>query len=151
MASRFFAFCLLLTLFLSISPPQALADGGAPNLAYVAGTSHGISVIDILQQKVTRTIALDGDPDTILLSTDGRFLYVTQPALGRLAVIIARTGQIYCTANLPGHPTLLALSTDTITLYAADNDGDITAIDSTTCTFRSTFKTQSGVYGLAVV
>ena len=151
MAFRFFAFCLLLTLFLSLSSPQVHADGGAPNLAYVAGTSHGISVIDILQQKVTRTIAVNADPHTILLSLDGRFLYVTQPAIGHVAVIVARTGQTYCTANLPGHPTLLALGTDTVTLYAADNDGNISAIDSTTCTVRATFKTQSAIYGLAVV
>jgi DNA-binding beta-propeller fold protein YncE len=151
MAFKFFTFCLLLTLFLTISPPQVHADGGAPNLAYVAGTSHGISVIDILQQKVTRTIAINGDPHTILLSLDGRFLYVTQPSIGRVAVIIAQTGQTYCSANLPGHPTLLALGTDSITLYAADNDGNISAIDSTTCTVRETFKVQGGVYGLAVV
>jgi DNA-binding beta-propeller fold protein YncE len=145
---RFLAICLLLTLFLILSPPQAHADGGAPNLAYVSGTAHGISVIDILQQKVSRTIAVDGDPHT--LSLDGRFLYVTQPAVGRVAVIAARTGQPFCTADLPGHPTLLALGTDTTTLYAADNEGNISAVDSTTCTVRETFKVHGGVYGLAV-
>jgi DNA-binding beta-propeller fold protein YncE len=138
-------------LFLTLSAPQILADGGAPNLAYVAGTSHGISVIDILQQKVTRTIAVDGDPHTILLSLDGRFLYVTQPAVGRVAIIAARTGQTFCSADLPGHPTLLALGTDTITLYAADNEGNISTIDSTTCTVRETFETHDRAYGLAVV
>jgi DNA-binding beta-propeller fold protein YncE len=148
---RFLAFCLLLTLFLTLSAPQVHADGGAPNLAYVAGTSHGISVIDIAQQKVTRTIAVDGDPHTILLSLDGRFLYVTQPGVGRVAVIGARSGQTFCSADLPGHPTLLALGTDTITLYAAGNDGNISAIDSTTCTVRETFQTHDRVYGLTVV
>lgn len=141
----------MLTLFLTLSAPQVRADGGAPNLAYIAGTSHGISVIDILQQKVTRTIAVDGDPHTILLSLDGRFLYVTQPAVRRVAVIAARTGQTFCTADLPGQPTLLALGTDTITLYAADNEGNISAIDSTTCTVRETFEAHDRVYGLAVV
>mgnify|MGYP001437008955 CR=1 FL=1 len=147
---RFLAFCLLVMLLLPQSASQVHADGGAPNLAYVAGTSHGISVIDILQQKVTRTIAVNGDPHTILLSLDGRFLYVTQPAIGRVAVIVARTGQTYCTANLPGHPTLLALGTDTTTLYAADNDGNISAIDSTTCAIRETFEAHDRVYGLVV-
>src|SRR2546428_12414743 len=53
-----------LTILLLLFPGtrQAQADGGAPNLAYVAGGSHGISVIDIGQQKVTSTIGLDGDP-----------------------------------------------------------------------------------------
>ena len=31
--------------------PRASADGGAPNLAYVSGTSSGISVIDVGQAK----------------------------------------------------------------------------------------------------
>ena len=147
----FFAFCLLFILLLAPSTPRVQADGGAPNLAYVAGTSHGISVIDILQQKVTRTLTVDGDPHTILLSLDGRFLYATQPAVGRVAIIAARTGQTFCTANLPGHPTLLALGTDTITLYAADDEGNISVIDSTTCIVRETFETHDGVNGLAVV
>ena len=148
---RFLAFCLLLTLFLTLSAPQIYADGGAPNLAYVAGTSHGISVIDILQQKVTRTIPVDGDPHTILLSLDGRFLYVTQPAVGRVAVIAARTGQTFCAADLPGHPSMLAPGIDTITLYAAGNEGNISVIDSTTCRVRETFETHDHIYGLAVV
>ena len=96
----FLAFCLLYILILPLSVPQVRADGGAPNLAYVARTA-GISVIDILQQKVTRTIAVNGDPHTILLSLDGRFLYVTQPVIGRVAVTVAQTGQTFCAANLP--------------------------------------------------
>lgn len=146
----FLAFCLLYILILPLSAPQVRADGGAPNLAYVARTS-GISVIDILQQKVTRTIAVNGDPHTILLSLDGRFLYVTQPVIGRVAVTVAQTGQTFCAANLPGHPTLLALGTDAITLYAADNEGNINVIDSTTCAIRETFETHSQIYSLAVV
>src|SRR5438270_438497 len=146
---RFLAFCLLIIPFFTLSTSQAQADGGAPNVAYIAGTSHGISVIDILQQKVTRTLAVDGDPHTILLSLDGRFLYATQPAVGRVAIIAARTGQTFCSANLPGHPTLLALGSDTVTLYTADNEGNISVIDSMTCMVRETFETHDGVNGLA--
>src|SRR2546425_5039510 len=90
------------------SPLQVRADGGAPNLAYVAGGSKGISIIDIMQQKVTSTIAVAGDPHTLYLSLDGRFLYVTQPTLGRVAMVSAQTKQVLCSANLPGQPSLLA-------------------------------------------
>jgi DNA-binding beta-propeller fold protein YncE len=150
-------FCRVLLLFLVSLPPIAFfpfpaqADGGAPNLAYVAGTPRGISIIDIAQEKVTGTIAADGNPYTILLSLDGRFLYVTQPALGRISIIAARTGQTVCSADLPGHPTLLALSSDGTVLYAAGNEGNISAIDATTCAVRQTFETNDRVYGLAIV
>ncbi|MBV9707654.1 MAG: hypothetical protein JO125_09635, partial [Chloroflexi bacterium] len=101
-------FLLALT-FLFFCPIQAHADGGAPNLAYVSGTSSGVSVIDVMQRQVAATLSVTGNPATILLSSDGRLLYVTQPNLGRLTVIAAKTRQVFCTRSLPGHPSLLAL------------------------------------------
>jgi len=92
--SLLFALALLLFLFNEVQ--HVSADGGAPNLAYVAGTAHEVSVIDIGQQKVTGSIAVNGDPQMILLSLDGRYLYVTQPALGRVSVISARSGKTVC-------------------------------------------------------
>src|SRR5690349_3770693 len=107
----------LCALCLSSFPLRARADGGAPNLAYVSGTSSGISVIDVGQAKVTRTLAIAGDPHTILLSADGSTLYVTLPALGQVALLAARTGQAVCAAHPGGTPTLLALDPNTATLY----------------------------------
>ena len=63
--------CSLLSLYFA---SRAYADGGAPNLAYVSGTSSGVSVIDVGQAKVTKTISLAGDPHTFLLSQDGGLL-----------------------------------------------------------------------------
>lgn len=146
-----FLILLVFTLLSFYCPPQAHADGGAPNLAYVSGTPSGVSVIDVGQAKVTKTIPVAGDPHTILLSLDGRFLYVTQPALGQVSVIAAKTGQSICTAHLPGAPALLAIDTDTGTLYAAGNGAaQVSALDAATCAVRRTFKTESPVYGLAV-
>ena len=85
------------------------ADGGAPNLAYVSGTSSGISVIDVGQAKVTKIIPVIGDPHAILLSLDGSALYVTQPTSGQVSILAAKTGRLICTAHLGGTPTLLAL------------------------------------------
>ena len=127
------------------------ADGGAPNLAYVAGAAHGIGVIDIGQQKVTNNISVDGDPQMILLSLDGRYLYVTQPTLGRVAIMSARTGKIICTASLPGQPSLLALGPESGDLYAAGNGVSIVSVlNPTNCDVQHTFQTQSPVYGIGV-
>src|SRR6266852_7462654 len=106
-----YSFCFLLTLFLlaGLFSPSAYADGGAPQLAYVAGAASGISIIDIAQRRVTGTIAVAGNPRTVLMSLDGHALYVTQPTLGRVAVLAAQTGKTLCTASLPGQPSLLAL------------------------------------------
>ena len=149
----FYGCCILYTLLLLVGlfPPPAYADGGAPQLAYVAGSAQGISIIDIAQGRVTGTIAVDGNPRTILLSPDGHALYVTQPTLGRVAVIAAKTGKTLCKASLPGQPSLLALSLDSTVLYAAgQGDTNVRALDPATCAVQRTFETHEPVYGLAV-
>ena len=131
--------------------PHTHADGGAPNLAYVSGTSSGVSVIDVGQAKVTKTISVAGDPHTILLSQDGGFLYVSQSAMGQVSVIRADTGRIFCTAHLPGKPSLLAIDPDMNSLYAAGvGSAQVTAIDPTNCKVLHTFGVNGPVYGLSV-
>ncbi|HZR44475.1 MAG TPA: YncE family protein [Ktedonobacteraceae bacterium] len=148
---RCFALCVLIFALLLLAPPVAHADGGAPNLAYVSGTSKGISVIDISKQNVSKTINVAGDPHTIQLSLDGRFLYVTQPQLGRVSIIAAQTGDTVCSANVPGQPTLLALDNTTGIIYAAGNGAStVSEIDPTNCTIKRTFQVSGPVYGLAV-
>ncbi len=81
------------------------ADGGAPNLAYVSGVQGGVGVLDVQQQKITSTIKVDGDPHSVALSLDGRFLYVTQPQLNKVSIFAAKTGAQICSASVPGEPT----------------------------------------------
>jgi DNA-binding beta-propeller fold protein YncE len=142
--------CGLLLLALLPAPP-AFADGGAPQLAYVAGAAQGISIIDIAQLRVIGTIALAGNPHSILLSPDGAMLYATQPALGRVAVIAAKTGKTLCTASLPGQPSFLALKLDGTVLYVAgQGDTNARALNPKTCAVQQTFETHEPIYGLAV-
>lgn len=149
--ARTILFVLALLMWLFPLSSTVHADGGAPNLAYVSGASHGISVIDISLQQVTRTLTVDGDPHTIQLSLDGRFLYVTQPTLGRVSVLSAQTGDTICSVNLAGKPSLLALDTNTNMLYSAGNaDSSVTALDADTCAVQHTFKTAGPVHGLAI-
>ena len=145
------AYLCALVLLCACLPQHVRADGGAPNLAYVSGTSSGISVIDVLQRKVTRRFSIPGAPHTILLSLDGRFLYATQPGLGLVSIFLAATGQPVCTARVPGEPALLAFDPYSTVLYAAGSGATlVTALDSTTCAVRHVFKIEGAVYGLAV-
>jgi hypothetical protein len=148
-----YRFCFLssLILLVGIFSSTVHADGGAPQLAYVAGTSQGISVIDIAQRRVTRTMTETGNPHTILLSLDGSALYITQPSLGQVAVIGAKTGKTLCSVRLPGQPSLLALSLDSTVLYAAGRgDTSVRALDPQTCGIKRTFETHEPIFGLAV-
>jgi DNA-binding beta-propeller fold protein YncE len=139
-------------LLLALFPAPALADGGAPNLAYIAGASKGISVLDIGQQRVTSSFALGGDPHTLFLSLDGRFLDVAQPVLNQVSLLAAKTGQVLCSAHLPGQPSLLAFDAVTNTLFAAGNQAaTISALDPSTCRVLHTLPTDGPVSGLATL
>lgn len=141
----------LLALSLGIAVPLVSADGGAPQLAYVAGTAQGMSVVDIAQRRVTGTFALGGLARMVLLSVDGADLYVAQPTLGRVSVVAAKTGKTLCAARLPGQPSLLALSIDATVLYAAgQGDTSVRALNPANCAVERTFETHEPVYGLAV-
>src|SRR2546421_4296887 len=145
-----FLFLLMLLLLVELFSPSARADGGAPQLAYVAGAAQGISIIDIARRRVTGAIAVAGNPRTVLLSPDGHALYVTQPTPGRVTAINAKTGKTLCTASLPGQPSLLALSLDAAVLYAAgQGDTSVRALDPGNCAVQQTFETHEPGYGLA--
>jgi len=158
MLSYKFRFLLLLAGgIISLSLPAlftavpVLADGGAPNLAYISGSSSGISVLDIQQEKITTTFHLTGNPQTIYLSLDGRFLYITQPALNRVTMLAAKTGQTICTVSAPGQPSLLAYDPGANMLYTAGNGAaGVTEFDPNTCAIKRTISTNGPVYGLAV-
>lgn len=133
-------------------PASAYADGGAPNLAYVAGSGPGISVIDISQKKVTSTFPLAGNPRSVYLSLDGRFLYVAQPALNQVSVLAAKNGQLVCTAHVAGNPSFLSYDPQTSTLFVAGNQAtSISDIDLSNCAILHTFQADAPVYGMAVI
>src|SRR5260370_37902297 len=138
--------CLLL-----LAPMAVHADGGAPNRAYIAGVTKGIGIIDIPQQKIIDHIAVPGNPNMILLSLDGNYLYATEAQLKRVAIIIAGTGQTFCVASVPGHPTLLALDPNANILVVASNDtSSVTSIDPDNCHVKHVFQLTKPVYGIGV-
>ncbi|GHO93409.1 hypothetical protein KSF_034570 [Reticulibacter mediterranei] len=135
--------------FLFTTPVKA--DGGAPNLAYIAGSSAGVSIIDIVEQKITGTVALAGEPHMILLSLDGSILYVTQPRISRVTFLATATKQAICTVDLAGNSSLLALDSRAHLLYVAGNyASQVVVLDAMNCKQKYTLQTNSGVYGLAL-
>jgi YVTN family beta-propeller protein len=118
-----------------VAPISSNADGGAPNLAYVAGggTNGGdLVVIDIGKRRVTSHITLGGAPQGVVLSPDGRFAYVAQSAANRVAVVDTRSQRVAGTLPTgPGPVSLvLGLAGATPVLYVADSGGNtVTVLD----------------------
>jgi DNA-binding beta-propeller fold protein YncE len=99
-----------------------------------------VGVIDVAQQRVTRSFAVAGDPYMILLNPDGSLLYVTQPGAGRVTALATKTGQVICDMTFSGHPALLALSVDGTELYVAGlNEMVISVLNAQTCALERSF------------
>lgn len=112
---------------------QAYADGGAPNLAYVAGGGNGANdlvVIDIARRSVTGRVAVGGAPAGVVLSADGRFAYVTQSGKDSLAIVDARDLRVVGTIPVGFQPQAVALDqTETPNvLYVANSGGDTVSV-----------------------
>jgi DNA-binding beta-propeller fold protein YncE len=92
--------------------PVVHADGGAPNLAYVAGagsTGSDLAVVDIAQRHLTWRIAIGGTPAGVVLNADGHFAYVTEASAGVLAGVDASEGRVTSTINIGPSPGALAI------------------------------------------
>lgn len=114
------------------------ADGGAPNLAYIAGAGqHGedLTVLDIASRKVTGHVQISGTPTSVVLSYDARYAYVTEATAGRLAVVDTRTLQVIGTVAAGRHPQAVVLTAgagvSTLFVTARDSNAvEIIAADS---------------------
>ena len=115
---------------------QVNADGGAPNLAYVAGGGAGgsdLDVIDMGKRSVSWSVTLDSAPYGVLLSADSREVYVTEPATNRLIFVGARSHHTDTSLTLGAHPTAMALdlSSSPNRLYVAETGTSAVAIVDT--------------------
>jgi len=123
---------LLLALAL-VPVREARADGGAPNLAYIAGggaNGEELVVIDVGQRQVTQRIPLNAAPAAVLLSADSRSAYVALPATNSLAVVDASSHRVATIIAIGPGPRALALGYvhGTALLYVANGGGDSLAV-----------------------
>ncbi|HET8843895.1 MAG TPA: YncE family protein [Ktedonobacteraceae bacterium] len=143
--------CLGSISLFALFPLPVFADGGAPNLAYVAGSTQGVSVIDVTRQSITTTFPVKGDPQALYLSLDGRFLYVAQPAIDQVSMLAAGTGQVLCSVHLSGNPSLMAFDPITGALFVAGKQAKtISKIAVPTCRVSLTLEAKDQVSGLAL-
>lgn len=150
------ALCVGGLLALFATPPLVVhADGGAPNLAYVvgAGTDDGdLVTIDIGQRRVTNHVAVGGAPRAVILSPDGRSVYIAQARRDTVAVVDAHSQQVV--ASLPAGKEPVAMALDigaTINLYVADAGGNmVTVIDTDHSRVAATIPVGAAPSGIAI-
>jgi YVTN family beta-propeller protein len=127
---------ILLALIFCLVPARARADGGAPNVAYVAGggaQGNELDVVDIAQHKVTGRVVVGNTPWAVVLSPDYRMAYVTLKGENKLAIVDANAKKVTATIPTGAGPQALAIDISRsphVTLYVANTGDDtVTAID----------------------
>ncbi len=113
---------------------------------YVSGTAGGISILDIAQRRLIGTLSVPDKPEMVLLSADGRLLYVTQPDINQVVIMNTSSRQQQCSVTVPGQPSFLAIDPWTNTLYAAGiASNQVAALDPTNCAVRYRVEVQGDV------
>ena len=115
-------------------PGVTYADGGAPNLAYVAGTGQHadqVTVVDIATRRVSTRIAVGAGATSLLLSPDARYLYVTREPTDDVAVVDAHSGHVVAAIACGRAPVAMAIDlSGTGDAYVADSgDGTLSVLD----------------------
>lgn len=136
-------------------PAPALADGGAPNLAYIAGTGakgDEVAILDIAKHQVTGHVVVGGEPRALALSFDARTLYVAQAGKNTVAAIDTHAQQIAATIAVGKAPAALAINSmlSPALFVANSGDGTVTLIDPNANTIQATIPVGHDPEGIAV-
>ncbi len=131
-----------------------VALSGAP-LAFTAVRGEDvISVVDTDTRRELARIAVGDEPIQVLLSRDGKTLYVSNLASNEISVIETSTFQVVKNIQTAVQPLDMALSPDGTTLYATNSGaGTLTVIDVDTGSARTVWLAGigSGPYGIAAL
>lgn len=114
-------------------------------------TRGGISIVDLTQNQVFRTIKTGPAPNYTLVTRDGKRAYVSNSGNGTISEIdldgwtVARSLEA---GPSPGH---LAFSPDEKTLYVAnENAGTVSVVSVTDGKIETTYKLGNRLHGLAI-
>jgi YVTN family beta-propeller protein len=95
-------------------------------------------------------IEVPGEPHSLVLSPDGRWVYVVQRQLNQLAVIDTVSRTIRTTIPLGQRPDMLAISPDGSTLYVTVRDEDrVDVVSTKDLTVTATVPTGRDPHGVA--
>ena len=119
---------VLIITMLSISPfamgsdylsPLALVADSASNKIYIAEyTARQIAVFDTATETIVQEISLPDKPGGLVLSADGKQLYVTTAiSKGQLHIVNLETGKIKQSISVGHSPVAVVLSPDNKLLY----------------------------------
>ncbi len=124
-------------------------------VAFIPSESAGqLNVIDSSQFKLLKVIALPAGsrPMRVLVSPDGRYVYVSNGRAGTVAVFDARSYGLIASAKVGARPWGMALSPDGKYLFTANGpSNDISVVDLNTNQEIKRIKAGESPWGVAIV
>jgi len=137
--------------------PQSIAFAGSSNDLYVANVCSdvdGVTVINTLTNEPLKTIPLHSHPIAFAYdSTDGDIYMANytdgSPYVATISVIATSTNTVVKTIPLPWTPLGLAFVPPNNEIYAADSNGNVYVIDTSTNKVASTIAVGSETNAIA--
>lgn len=155
-SARYLLLVLVLVAWWCGGSQSARADGGAPNLAYIVGggdSGDQLVVMDIGKRSAVWSVSLGGDPQGVVLSTDGRFAYVTEASANRVAIVDTRAQRVTGNMAVGSGPQAIAVdpSGSLHWLFVANTRSNtLTVLDADTERSRATLVVGQAPWGVAV-
>jgi YVTN family beta-propeller protein len=118
------------TIKLSTTDPREIAFSPSGATAYVT-TGQGLYVISTAARRVTKLVGGLGNPNGVLVSPDGKTVYVTNTVQNLVEVIQASTSRVTGTIRVGELPWQLASSSNGSTLYVANGDSNSISVIKT--------------------
>jgi YVTN family beta-propeller protein len=131
---------------------EVVALSGAPLVFSAVREQDQLSIIDTGNQRELARVPVGEEPIQVLLSPDGRRLYIASLGAGQLYVVSTATFQVIQRIAVAAEPLDLALSPDGKTLYVTNSGASsLTALDLAAGTTRRFMlpQVQDGPYGVA--
>ena len=129
---------------------------GGPNVAEsklppADRSADGIGVVDLVTQKLVRTLSSGQDPESFDLSLDGKTLFVSNEETAELSVLDVAAGKVTRRVPVGKEPEGVTLRPDGKVVYVtSEEDSQVSAIDTTTFAVVGTIKTGLRPRGIVV-
>ncbi|MFC5263939.1 Hsp70 family protein [Kribbella qitaiheensis] len=113
--------------------PQSIVTRPGRSIAYVTNVGDDtVSVVDLENEKVIKTIRVGDRPLNLAIGASGRRVYVANAGSATVSVINTATNQISGTIPVRAKPHDIAVSSETQRLYLTHNGSNVISVIDTT-------------------
>lgn len=121
-------------------PTVIASSPGGDFLAVSNAMSHSVSIVNTVDNRVSKTIPLEAgsSPYGVAVNGDGTLVYVVNEVKNTISVLDVAAGRASATINVPGSPSKIAMSPDYSLLWAPAANGTVHVIDTLSNTVSTT-------------